>query len=110
MTQFVTANENEWRMEDNDHSMHELKRGYYGSWGTAVLVIAKDKDRNDRLQIRITKRHTRSTSKNHELIVGLKPDMVQSLLEWFKAYAQEPTTNGGATNSPSKSLIQGGIT
>jgi hypothetical protein len=110
MTQYiVTANENEWCMKDDDHSMREVKRGYYGSWGTAVLAIAKDKDRRDRLQIRITKRHTRSTSKNWELTVGLKPDTVQSLIEWFKAYAQEPATNGGneqasaATNSLSKS-------
>jgi hypothetical protein len=99
MTQHVTkADEWNWRMYEEPHRL---------SWspddGSATLEIRKCSE--GILEIYVSEEGKRAK----DVLITLKPDTVKSLLDWFRACAQEPAANGSnqqasaATNSPSKS-------
>jgi hypothetical protein len=99
MTQRITKTDHrEWRMYDSDHSMtSNPDRG----WATLEIKICW----NGSLDILATE-----TGNRTKLIgMNLKPDTVRALAEWFKAYAQEPATNGGdeqGTNSTATQISE----
>jgi hypothetical protein len=104
MTQtIVTANEREWRVSDPDHFIGYRKRG------KAILSVTKGREGRLHVFIRHESKGQRWLVEKH-LAIDLKPDTAHSLREWLDTYAQDSEHNGGATNSPSKSLIQGGVT
>ena len=104
MTQtIVTANEREWRVDDSDHFIGYRKRG------KAILSVTKGREGRLHVYIRHESKGQKWLVEKH-LVIDLKPDTAHSLREWLNTYAQKSEHNGGATNSPSKPLIQGGIT